>query len=211
MNTTTSASSLESDDLCSSLWHSPFYWLAYYYLQSYYNNLNIIFILITFKRLQIDGLFLYNDILYQNSVVDTVMNFFVGLVETFFTFSLILFATCCYAAASTLHSIQREINRFDLIKMSPLCALNRLRKWRRCHQLVSDIVDTIGDCFAPTLFLSVNILLIRLIHELVFADCFCLIFHYVAVINYTFFVQSVYILSLICFSVDHLQVKVIIA
>lgn len=68
-----------------------------------------------------------------------MVDFVIGWMEMFLTFSLILFAACCYAVAciASLDLIQREINRFYLIKMPPFLALNRLKKWKRCHALIA--------------------------------------------------------------------------
>lgn len=42
-------------------------------------------------------------------------------------------------------------------------ALHQLRKWKKSHVLISDTIDAIGDCFGQTLFLSILLLLTRLI------------------------------------------------
>ena len=137
--------------------------------------------------MEIDGISLYADISNQLTVLYTVVDFLAGWTQMFIQLSLILFAVSCYAAAVTLDSIQREINRFDLVKMTPLLALNRLKKWKRCHALVSEIFDSIEDCFSPTLFLSVIFLLIRFIDQFIFSDCLCLQFATIADVAYSFF------------------------
>ena len=92
--------------------------------------------------------------------------------------------------------------------MSPLLTLNRLKKWRRCHALIADAVDAIGDCFAPTFFLSVSLIIIVSIETFVKADCLCFTVDIRTVANYFFFSQFIFDFSLICGPVDQLQFKV---
>ena len=161
------------------------------------------------QRLEIDFLCLYLDISNQYPVLESIVGFFLGWTQMFIQLSLILFAVCCYAAASSLDLIQREIDRFDLVKMSPLLALNQLKKWKRCHALVSEIFDEIDDCFSPSIFLSVIHLLVRLIDHFVFKDCLCLSFATIDdAEDSSVFSQYIFMLSLICFPVDHLRFKV---
>ena len=120
------------------------------------------------QRLEIECVVLYRDIIFPTATSHVILEFFSAWHQIYFTLSLVLFAICCYAAAASLDSIQQEIIRFDLLQIkSPLVVSYRLEKWRRCHILICDMVDTIDDCFSPTLFLSVFYALIRIIDLLV--------------------------------------------
>jgi len=131
--------------------------------------------------------------------------------KLYLNLSLVLFGVCCYAAASSLNSIEEEMIRFHRIKiMSPLFASHCLRKWKRSHALICDTIDAIDDCFGPTLFLSVTCILIQLIdgffHQ--FMDCFCFSFDIVTVGNIYALVELILLVSLVCFSAKHLRCKV---
>ena len=167
-------------------------------------------ILILFQRATIDSIFLYLDIVINMSTIDIILDQFIGWPHSYYTLSLSLFAVSCYAAASTLDSMQEEIKKFHLIEMSPLLAMNRLKKWKRCHASVCDTVDAINHCFGSTLFLAIIYTLIRFITLFVaeFAEGFDLTVSLNRIANFSGFIQFVYWLVLVCAPVDHLRTKV---
>jgi len=133
--------------------------------------------------------------------------------KLYLNLSLVLFGVCCYAAASSLNSIEEEMIRFHRIKMmSPLFASHCLRKWKRSHALICDTIDAIDDCFGPTLFLSVTYILIQLIDGffIQFPNCFCFSFEFVSFEIIYAVVEPILLVSLVCVSASakHLRSKV---
>ena len=140
-----------------------------------------------------------------------IWNFFCGVPQFYVMMSVVLFAVCCYAAASSLNSIEEEIIRFHRIEMmSPLFASHCLRKWKRSHALICCTIDAIDDCFSPTLFLSVTFIFLKLIDGFVdqFMDCFCIAFDIITFTNFNYFSQFIFWLALVCVPVNNLRFKV---
>ena len=136
---------------------------------------------------------------------------FLSLPLMYLDFSLVLFAACCYAAASSLNSIQEEIRRLHAIKiMSPLFAWHCLRKWKRSHALVCDTVIAIGDCFGPILVLSVSFIFIRLIFLFVKEFKFMIVsdFPVELALSWLNVAHLISLFSIPCILVDHLRFKV---
>ena len=160
-------------------------------------------------------MYLYADISDGLPIFAIIWNFILGFPQLFVSLNLILFAVCCYGAASSLNAIEEEIIQFHRIKMmSSLFTLHRLRKWKLSHALVCDTIDEIDDCFGPTLFLSVPFILIRFMDSIFpqSMDCFCIGLWSVSVLNFLtklcYFVQYIFWLSLVCFPVNHLRFSV---
>jgi len=160
-------------------------------------------------------MFLYADIYDGLPIFAIIWNFILGFPQLFVSLNLILFAVCCYAAASSLNAIEEEIIRFHRIKMmSPRFASHCLRKWKLNHALVCDAINEIDDCFGPALFLSVPFILIQFMDSIFpqSMDCFCIGLWSDSVLNFLtklcYFVQYIFWLSLVCFPVNHLRFKV---
>ena len=163
------------------------------------------------QRLEIDTIFLVQEIDDGETVIDIVLDYLLGWVNFYPILSLVLFAVCCFASASSLNSIQQEMNRMSSIKMSPSLALNYLRKWKRCHAMVRSTVTAIDYCFGPSLFLSVPLILIKFINLFVkeFSECLCFKLDILSIAHYSAFVEFLLALSLVCFPIDYLRFKVV--
>ena len=126
-------------------------------------------------------------------------------IVAYVDWSLVLFAVCCYAAASSLNSIEEKIIRFN--SDSTLLNFHCLQKWKRSHAHICSAIDAIGDCFGLiTLLLFITHILIVFIDWFIipFLNCFCPAFDVWTVLNFCQFV----LLSLVDVSVNHLQFKV---
>lgn len=164
------------------------------------------------QRFSIDILFLF-DTIATYSILDLVLDQFIGWPHSLYYCSLYLFALSCFTAASSLNSIQQEIKKFHFLKMSPALAKNRLIKWKQCHALIFHSVDAIAECFGPTLLFAVTYVLLRFVLLFVaeFSEGFSMTADLSRVANFSGFVQFLFWFVLCCAPVHHLKSKVMLS